>query len=373
MKIAVIKEVRANEFRVASTPEVIKKFVENGFEVIVEKDAGLASGISNKDYESVGAKTVSRVDVLKNADMLLSLWTLEEKELKKLQKSCVHICNAEILSNSKIAKIYADNNIDLIAMEMMPRISRAQSSDILSSQSNLAGYRAVIDAIYNFNKAVPMMMTAAGTIAPARVLVMGAGVAGLQAIATAKRLGAVVYASDVRPAVKEQVESLGGRFVEVDGVNEDGETKDGYAKEMSDEYKKRQAEAVAKEVEKADIVITTALIPGRPAPKLISKDMIKTMKAGSVIVDMAVASGGNVDGSQSDEIVETNGIKVIGYDNLSARVSRDASKLYAKNILNFVTPFINSEEKIISFDFEDELVKGTAISWGGKVLKEESK
>ncbi len=368
MKIAVVKETKTGEARVASVPEVVKKFVNYGFEVLIEKDAGVLSGISNKDYELVGAKIVSRADILKNADMLLSLWSIDEKEVKKLQKSCVHLCNAEIFANEKIAKIYADNEIDLIAMEMMPRISRAQSSDILSSQSNLAGYRAVIDAIYHFNKAIPMMMTAAGTVAPARVLIMGAGVAGLQAIATAKRLGAVVYAFDVRAAVKEQVESLGGRFVEVENMDGDGETKAGYAKEMSEEYKKKQAEKIAEEVAKADIVITTALIPGKPAPRLITKEMVKTMKAGSVLVDMAVANGGNIEGSKLEKIVETDGVKIISGDNLATKVSQDSSKLYAKNILNFVTPFISKEGELINFDFEDELVKGTVISWGGQLI-----
>jgi len=264
---------------------------------------------------------------------------------------------------------YASAGIEAFAMEFMPRITRAQSMDVLSSQSNLAGYRAVLDACYEYGRALPMMMTAAGTIAPARVMIMGAGVAGLQAIATAKRLGAIVSATDVRIATKEQVESLGGTFVYVDDEEaREAETSGGYAKEMSDEYKKKQAELIAETLKKQDIAITTALIPGRPAPLLITEEMVHSMRPGSVIVDMAVEQGGNCALSKPGEIVEVNGVKIVGHLNIPSRLAADTSALYAKNLLNFITPLMDTENKTLNIDWEDEIITGTLLTKDGEVV-----
>lgn len=376
MKIVVVKERRPGETRVSATPETVKKFVALGCEVIVESGAGQFSHISDKAYESEGASIASSIsDAVKGADAVLKVsrpmtGSEGQDEIAALPEGTLLIAGLNALTAKDTVDALAKQKITAIAMELMPRITRAQSMDILSSQSNLAGYKAVIDAAARFGRAMPMMMTAAGTIAPARVLVFGAGVAGLQAIATAKRLGGVVLATDVRYVAKEQVESLGGKFIVVDEeAMKAAETEGGYAKEMSDDFKKKQAEAVRAEVVKADIVITTALIPGRPAPKLIAADVVADMKAGSVIVDLAVESGGNVEGSKLDGVVVTdNGVTIMGYANVAARLARDASSLYSRNLFNFLSPMIDKESGALNMNWEDEVVTGTLVTKDGKVV-----
>lgn len=376
MKIAVLKERRPGETRVAATPETVKKFVGLACDVAVESGAGDASNISDAAFEEAGAHiTQSPSDAVKGADVILKVsrpmtGADGENEVPGLPENSILMSSLQALTEKDAVNALAQQKITAFAMELMPRITRAQSMDILSSQSNLAGYKAVIDAAATFGRAMPMMMTAAGTIAPARVLVFGAGVAGLQAIATAKRLGAVVLATDVRYAAKEQVESLGGKFIVVDEeAMKAAETEGGYAKEMSDEFKQKQAEAVRAEVVKADIVITTALIPGRPAPKLVAADVVADMKAGSIIVDLAVESGGNVEGSQLGETVTTdNGVTIIGHANMPARLARDSSALYARNLFNFLSPMIDKETGDLNIDWEDDVVTGTLVTKEGQVV-----
>ena len=373
MKIVVVKERRQGETRVAATPETVKKFVALGCDVVVESGAGQFSNISDKDYEGQGATISSSVtDAVKGADVVLKVSRPMMAgegvdEIAILPEGTLLIAILNALTEVDTVDALAKQNVTAIAMELMPRITRAQSMDVLSSQSNLAGYKAVIDAAATFGRAMPMMMTAAGTIAPARVLVFGAGVAGLQAIATAKRLGGVVLATDVRYAAKEQVESLGGKFIVVDEeAMKAAETEGGYAKEMSDEFKKKQAEAVRAEVVKADIVITTALVPGRPAPRLITADVVADMKAGSIIVDLAVESGGNVEGSVLDEeVVTENGVTILGHANVASRLARDASSLYARNLVNFLTPMIDKDSGTFNMKWEDEVVTGTLVTKDG--------
>lgn len=376
MKIAVLKERRAHETRVAATPETVKKFTGLGVEVAVEADAGGSASIPDAMFEEAGAKIVGdAAAAVDGADIVLKVsrpLTSEEggpDELALLKSGQILIAALNPLMNKPQVEAFAAAGVTAFAMELMPRITRAQSMDILSSQANLAGYKSVLDATEVFGRAFPMMMTAAGTIAPARVLVMGAGVAGLQAIATARRLGAIVSATDVRPAAKEQVESLGATFVMVeDEETAQAETAGGYAKEMSDEYKRKQAELIAETIKKQDIVICTALIPGRPAPTLIDEDMVKSMKPGSVIVDLAVESGGNCTLSKPGEVVEAHGVKIVGHYNVPGRVPVDASALYAKNLLNFLTPFIDAESGALQIDWDDELVQGTLVAHDGKVV-----
>jgi NAD(P) transhydrogenase subunit alpha len=376
MKIAVLKERRPREKRVAATPETVKKFIALSCDVTVESGAGQASHISDSAFEEAGASiAISTTEALKEADVVLKVarpmsGADAEDEVAGLTKNTVLISALQALTEKDTLDALAKQGVTAFAMELMPRISRAQSMDILSSQSNLSGYKAVIDAAATFGRAMPMMMTAAGTIAPARVLVFGAGVAGLQAIATAKRLGAVVMATDVRFAAKEQVESLGGKFIVVDEeAMKAAETEGGYAKEMSDEFKQKQAEAVRAEVAKADIVITTALIPGRLAPMLIAADVVAEMKAGSIIVDLAVESGGNVEGSKLDETIMTsNGVTIIGHANMPARLARDSSALYSRNLYNFLSPMIDKESGNLSIDWDDEVVTGTLVTKGGEVV-----
>ena len=376
MKIAVLKERRPREKRVAATPETVKKFIALSCDVTVESGAGQASHISDSAFEEAGASiAISTTEALKEADVVLKVarpmsGADAEDEVAGLTKNTVLISALQALTEKDTVDALAEQGVTAFAMELMPRISRAQSMDILSSQSNLSGYKAVIDAAATFGRAMPMMMTAAGTIAPARVLVFGAGVAGLQAIATAKRLGAVVMATDVRFAAKEQVESLGGKFIVVDEeAMKAAETEGGYAKEMSDEFKQKQAEAVRAEVAKADIVITTALIPGRLAPMLIAADVVAEMKAGSIIVDLAVESGGNVEGSKLDETIMTsNGVTIIGHANMPARLARDSSALYSRNLYNFLSPMIDKESGNLSIDWDDEVVTGTLVTKGGEVV-----
>lgn len=367
MIIAVLKEIKAKENRVAASPEIVSKLTAMGFNFHIEKNAGLKAGFSDEEYQKAGAEiTSSPKATYEKADFVFKIWAPLPEEDKYLTKGMTIIANFQALSSKERIEKLAKLGVQCFALELLPRISRAQSMDILSSQSNLAGYKAVVDAVSALNKAVPMMMTAAGTIAPAKVLILGAGVAGLQAIATAKRLGAQVYASDVRPQVKEQVESLGGRFLEVK-TDENFETTGGYAKETSDDYKKRQSQAVAEQLQKTDIAITTAQIPGRLAPRLITKEMISSMPKGSVIVDMATDSGGNVEGSKNDEIVEINGVKIIGNSNLASELPASASQLFAKNIFNFLAPMYNLSTKEIVFNFSDELIKETCICKDGQL------
>ncbi|WP_142847376.1 Re/Si-specific NAD(P)(+) transhydrogenase subunit alpha [Telmatospirillum sp. J64-1] len=375
MKIAIPKERRPGEARVAASPDTVKKLLGLGFEVVVEKGAGLGSSILDQHYTDAGATIAEdAAATLKDADIVLKVqrpMTAEEgnDELALLKSGAILISHLAALQNREQVKAYAQAGVTAFAMELMPRITRAQSMDILSSQANLAGYRAVIEASNAFGRAFPMMMTAAGTVAPARVLVLGAGVAGLQAIATAKRLGAVVYAFDVRPAVKEQVESLGGKFVEVDETaTKNAETAGGYAKEMDEDYKRKQSAKIHETLKKTDIAISTALIPGKPAPVLITEEMVKDMKPGSVIVDLAVEAGGNCPLSELDKVVVKHDVTLIGWANMPSRIAVDSSALYAKNLLNFITPLVDKETKALNINWEDEIIKGTCLTREGKVV-----
>jgi NAD(P) transhydrogenase subunit alpha len=366
MHICVLKERRAHENRVAASPETVKKLVSMGHTVTVESKAGLESSFVDKAYSDAGA-TIEKdaADALKGAEVVLKVQRPMSKdegqdEFSDLPKGSCIIAMLDSLIETEQIGAYKSKGIKAFALERVPRITRAQSMDVLSSQSNLAGYRAVIEASYEIPRAFPMMMTAAGTIAPVRALVLGAGVAGLQAIATAKRLGAVVFAFDVRKAAKEQVESLGATFVEVD-AEEDAETAGGYAKETSKEYQKLQADKIHETLMKVDIAITTALIPGKPAPKLITDAMIKDMKPGSVIVDMATASGGNVSASKPDKVVSVKDVKIIGYSNLASRIASDASALYARNVLKFFE-LISDDKGKLKIDMDDEIIKASLIS-----------
>ena len=367
MKLSVLRELEDIETRVSATPESIKLIKRLGFEIFVEEGAGIKSGYYDKDYIEAGAQIVSRSECLKLKDVCLVVKMPSEKDISELSKNTILIGILDPYKNINLLKNLNDNSITSCCMELIPRISRAQSMDVLSSQANLAGYRSVIDAAEQFHKAFPMMMTAAGRINPAKVMVLGVGVAGLQAIATAKRLGAVVSATDVRSATKEQVESLGAKFIMVDSEKIDNETSGGYAKEMSEDYKKKQSALIAETLSKQDIVICTALIPGKKAPTLISKEMVESMNAGSIIVDLAVESGGNCPLSKIDEIVEHNGVKIIGYGNVPGRVSKDASSLYSKNIYNFLSLMINKEEKTIKIDWEDEIIRSVVLTYGGSI------
>jgi NAD(P) transhydrogenase subunit alpha len=375
LKIAVLKETAKNEHRVAATPDSIKKYIAMGFSVAVEKEAGLSASLLDIMYKDVGATVVaSAADAVKDADIILSVQSPESATLGHAKKGAILVGILNPYKNDDGFKAYNTNNVTAIATEFMPRISRAQSMDVLSSQSNLAGYRAVIDAAATFSSAFPMMMTAAGTVPPAKVFVMGAGVAGLQAIATAKRMGAVVSATDVRLAAKEQVQSLGANFIMVDDEEaQQAETSGGYAKEMSDAYKKKQAALVAETIKKQDIVITTALIPGRPAPVLVTEEMVKSMKPGSIIVDLAVEQGGNCPISEPDKIIEKHGVKLIGYTNMAARVAVNASALYAKNLLTLITHLYNVENKAMTVDLNDEITGAIVLTKDGKTVHERFK
>ncbi len=374
MKIAIPKERAPGETRVAGSPDVVKKLVGFGFDVVVETGAGAHAAMTDDDFRAAGATIADdEASALKDADVILKVQRpiLDENnnELALMKQGAFLVGYLAALSNRGDVDAYAKAGVNAFAMELMPRISRAQSMDVLSSQSNLAGYRAVIDAAAEYHSALPLMMTSAGTVAPAKIFIMGVGVAGLQAIATAKRLGAVVTATDVRPATKEQVESLGGKFIMVDeGAMKEAETTGGYAKEMSEDFKRRQAEVVADHVKKQDIVITTALIPGRPAPELVSEEMVKSMRPGSVIIDLAVEAGGNCPLSRPGETVVANGVKIVGPINVPGRLPRDASMLFAKNLLNFLSPHVDKESKTFKFDWDDETVKGTLLTRDGKIV-----
>ncbi|MGD8326457.1 MAG: Re/Si-specific NAD(P)(+) transhydrogenase subunit alpha, partial [Sphingomonadales bacterium] len=367
MRISVLKETRSSERRVAATPDTVKKYIQLGAEVVVEASAGVQANITDDAFKDAGANIATDAkSALKDADIVLKVQGPDVDDLGNYPKGAVLVAMLNPFGAAEDLKAYAGHGLTSFAMEFMPRITRAQSMDVLSSQSNLAGYKSVLDACAEYGRALPMMMTAAGTVPAAKVFIMGAGVAGLQAIATAKRLGAIVTATDVRLAAKEQVESLGGKFIMVDDEEaREAETAGGYAKEMSDEYKRKQAELVASHIKKQDIVITTALIPGRPAPRLITADMIASMRPGSVIVDLAVEQGGNVEGSKPGEIVKIDGVSIVGHRNVPSRLAADASALYAKNLLNFLTPLIDSETKNLAIDWEDEIIKGTLVTKDG--------
>jgi H+-translocating NAD(P) transhydrogenase subunit alpha len=374
MKIAIPKESQPGETRVAASPDVVKKLIGLGFSVAVEKAAGADAAFTDDAYKEAGA-TIAKdaATALKSADIVLKILgpttTGAKSELAMMKKGAMLMASLGALSNKKEIDAIAKAGVTAFAMELMPRITRAQSMDILSSQSNLAGYKAVLDAAAEYGSAFPMMMTAAGTIAPAKVFIMGVGVAGLQAIATAKRLGAIVTATDVRPATKEQVESLGGKFLEVDPeMEKEAQTEGGYAKQMPPEYFEKQKQVVSEHITKQDIVITTALIPGRPAPVLVTEDMVKSMKPGSVIVDLAVEAGGNCPLSEHGKVVEKHGVKLVGHANVPGRLANDASSLFARNLLNFITPHVDSESKAFSIDWEDETITGTCVTRDGKVI-----
>ena len=357
------------ESRVAASPETVKRLKGLGLDVVVQKGAGLKSRITDAEYEKAGA-TLGTASAAAKADVVLKVRRPDAKETKAYKTGALVIAAMDPFGHEDSVNAMAQAGLSAFAMEFMPRITRAQVMDILSSQANLAGYQAVIDAAAEFDRAMPMMMTAAGTVPAAKVFVMGAGVAGLQAIATAKRLGAAVTATDVRPAAKEQVASLGGKFIAVEDEEfKAAETAGGYAKEMSKEYQAKQAALVAEHIAKQDIVITTALIPGRPAPRLISADMVKSMKPGSIIVDLAVERGGNVEGAKAGEVVTTaNGVKIIGHLNVPGRVAASASLLYAKNLYTFLETMVDKEKKVLAVDMEDELVKATMLTHDGKVV-----
>jgi NAD(P) transhydrogenase subunit alpha len=367
MRIAIPRESDAGEPRVAATPDTVKKMKAFGADVVVEPGAGVKSGILDADYQAAGATVAT--DAVSGADVVLKVRRPTAAELGAYKKGALVFAIMDPYGNDAALKAMADAGVVAFAMELMPRITRAQVMDVLSSQANLAGYRAVIDAASEFGRAMPMMMTAAGTVPATKVFVMGVGVAGLQAIATARRMGAVVTATDVRPATKEQVESLGAKFVAVeDDEFKQAETAGGYAKEMSKEYQAKQAALVAEHVKKQDIVITTALIPGRPAPRLISADMVASMKPGSVLVDLAVERGGNVEGAQAGQVVDVNGVKIVGYNNVPGRIAASASLLYARNLVAFLDILVDKTTKALDVKWDDDIVKATALTRDGAVV-----
>ncbi|MGH7010676.1 MAG: Re/Si-specific NAD(P)(+) transhydrogenase subunit alpha, partial [Caulobacteraceae bacterium] len=367
--IVAARERRAGETRAALTPEVVRKLLAAGHQVGVETGIGEGAAISDGDYEAAGAKIYGDLaGFLSGADILLAVRRAEPEAISALRKGAMVVGLLEPHAERAGLEAMAKRGLVAFAMELIPRITRAQAMDALSSQANLAGYRAVIEAAAAYGRSFPMMMTAAGTIAPAKVFVMGAGVAGLQAIATARRLGAVVTATDVRPAAKEQVESLGGRFVAVEDEEfKAAETAAGYAKPMSPEYQAKQAALVADHILKQDIVITTALIPGRPAPRLLTAAHVASMRRGSVIIDLAAPQGGNVEGSRADEIVDESGVRILGFSNLPGRIAADASALYARNLLAFLQ-LLFDKEGAFAPDFEDEILKTALVAKDGGLI-----
>jgi NAD(P) transhydrogenase subunit alpha len=371
MKIAVLKEEAAGETRCAAIPETVKKFAGLGADIAVETGAGAAAGISDTDFESAGAKLGDRAAALSGAEIILCINGPDASDLKGANTGALLVGALDPLRRKEAVEAYAKAGLQALAMEWMPRITRAQSMDILSSQSNLAGYKAVVDAAAAFGRAFPMMMTAAGTVSPAKVFVMGVGVAGLQAIATAKRLGAQVSATDVRSATKEQIQSLGAKPIFVENVaGIEGEGQGGYATEMSPEYQKAQAELVSSHIAKQDIVITTALIPGRPAPRLISDAQLATMRPGGVIVDLAAEAGGNVEGCVAGDQVVRHGITIIGASNLARTLPADASALFSRNLYNFLSAFWGKEKNAPELPDDDEIVKGIRLTKDGSVVNE---
>jgi NAD(P) transhydrogenase subunit alpha len=370
MKVAVLKEA-AGETRCAAIPETVKKFIALGAEVAVEAGAGETASIADSEFEAAGATVGSRADALNGAGLILAINGPEPASLKGADKGALLVAALDPSRRRAEIEAYAGAGLEALAMEWMPRITRAQSMDILSSQSNLAGYKAVVDGAASYGRAFPMMMTAAGTVSPAKVFVMGVGVAGLQAIATAKRLGAQVSATDVRSATREQIQSLGAKPIFVENVaGIEGEGAGGYATEMSDEYQKAQAELVSSHIAKQDIVVTTALIPGRPAPRLISDAQLAAMRSGSVIVDLAAEAGGNVEGTVSGQSVVKHGVMIIGASNLARSLAADASALFARNLYNFLSAFWDKEQGRVVFPDDDEIVKAIRLTQGGKVVNE---
>jgi len=371
VKIAVLKETTAGETRVAASPETVKKFIGLGASVAVESGSGLSASISDLEFEAAGASVGAAAATLKDADIILGVQGPDPKALKGMKSGAWLVAGLDPFGQRARVDAYAKAGVEALAMEFMPRITRAQSMDILSSQSNLAGYKAVIEAASVYGRAFPMMMTAAGTVSAAKAFIMGVGVAGLQAIATARRLGAQVSATDVRSATKEQIESLGAKAIFVENVaGIEGEGSGGYATEMSEEYNVAQAELVSSHIAKQDIVITTALIPGRPAPRLISDAQIASMKPGSVIFDLAVAQGGNVEGSKADEVVIKHGVKIIGYANTPAHLAADTSALFSRNLFNFLSAFWDKEAGKPVLPDEDEITAAIRLTKGGKVVNE---
>lgn len=371
MKIAVLKELADGERRVSASPETVKKFIALGAAMAVEKGAGESASVADTDYQEMGATIATRQAVLKDADIVLAVQGPDPASLKGIKKGAWLVASLNPFAERKRVDEYANLGIDALAMEFMPRITRAQSMDILSSQSNLSGYKSVLEAAAHYGRAFPMMMTAAGTVSAARCFVMGVGVAGLQAIATARRLGAQVSATDVRAATKEQIQSLGAKpiFVEsVEGI--EGEGTGGYATEMSEEYQKAQAELVSSHIAKQDIVITTALIPGRTAPRLISDAQIATMRTGSVIVDLAAEQGGNVEGAVAGKVVEKHGVKIIGADNMPSSMAADSSALFSRNLYNFLSAYWDEEAKRPVLPDDDEVTIGIRLTRDGKVVNE---
>ena len=368
-KIAITKESHVGETRVAATPESVKKLIGLGFSVTVEKGAGTAAAYPDADYAAAGADLADdAVSALAGADILFKVRGPSDAELAALKSGALFAGLINPFQSPELLAALSQKGVSAFAMEFIPRISRAQAMDALSSQANLAGYRAVIEAAEAYGRALPMMMTAAGTVAAAKVFVMGVGVAGLQAIATARRLGAVVTATDVRPATKEQVESLGAKFLAVEDEEfKNAQTAGGYAKEMSAEYQAKQAALTAEHIKKQDIVITTALIPGRAAPRLVTAAHVASMRPGSVLVDLAVEQGGNVEGVVLDQITDVGGVKIVGFPNLAGRVATDASGLYARNLVNFAGMLLD-KEKALKPDFEDEILKGSLVTHGGAVV-----
>ena len=371
VKIAVLKETAQGETRVSVSPETVKKFIALGATISIEKGAGAGASIGDSDYETAGASVGSLASVLKGANIVLGVQGPDPKALTGMKSGAWLVAGLDPFGQRARVDAYAKAGVEALAMEFMPRITRAQSMDILSSQSNLSGYKAVIEAASVYGRAFPMMMTAAGTVSAAKAFIMGVGVAGLQAIATARRLGAQVSATDVRSATKEQIESLGAKAIFVENVaGIEGEGAGGYATEMSDEYKAAQAELVSTHIAKQDIVITTALIPGRPAPRLVSDAQIASMKPGSVIFDLAVAQGGNVEGSKADEIVIKHGVKIIGYSNTPAHLAADASALFARNLFNFLSAFWDKEAGKPVLPDEDEITAAIRLTKDGKVVND---
>ena len=370
MQIAVPTEKWPNERRVALIPDSVKKLARAGFSIHVQDGCGKESGYSNDDYTEAGA-TVSRdrETLLKSSDIILRVRKPDASDVGLLKQGALHISYLDPYNEPELVDSMAQQGVSAISMEMIPRTTRAQKMDALSSQANLAGYVMVMVAAQKIDRIVPMMMTPAGTLSPAKIFVIGAGVAGLQAIATAKRLGGRVEAFDTRPVVAEQVQSLGAKFVEID-LGETGQTEDGYARELSSEQLALQQEGMKKIISGADIVITTAQVFGRPAPRIVTADMVKAMKPGGVIVDMAVESGGNVEGSKADETVIEGGVSIIGVSNLPSNVSKDASQMYSSNLYNLLTEYWNEEEKKLELDLEDDILKGCVLSHGGSIVNE---
>ena len=361
MNLASISENHNIDKRIAITPEIAKKYISLGFNLTLSKNYGTHLGFSDEEYKNLGVNFLENEDeIIKNSEIVIQLGLPDDKKLSQLKENQTLIGSLNAFINKEILESLKSKKINCFSLELLPRITRAQSMDILSSQANLAGYRAVVEAFQVYEKAIPMMMTAAGTIPAAKVLVVGAGVAGLQAIATAKRMGAVVFATDVRMASKEQVESLGGKFLTVEG-SENLETEGGYAKEASDEFKKKQEELLSETLKKIDIIICTALIPGREAPKIIKEDMFKNLQPGSVIYDLAAVQGGNTAFTEVDKIVERNGVKILGEANILNNLPVSASNLYAKNVFNFVSNLYDKESKKLNINLEDEIIEKTLI------------